>query len=70
MVTSNRAKDTLRERGWSLRRAAEQLGVTHVHLSYVLQGRRESRRIMAAIERLGPSPVAYRESGFARRRVA
>lgn len=72
MVTRNRdtAKQTLRQRGWSLRRAAAQIGVTHVHLAYVLAGKRDSRRVLAAIESLGDSPVQYREVGFALRKSA
>lgn len=46
------AKHTLKARGWSYRRAAPQLGVTYQHLSEVLNGKRNSRRLLAKIEQL------------------
>jgi len=45
-----RAKDTLRLKGWSYRRVAPLLGVTHVHLAFVLNGVRRSRRLLRKIE--------------------
>jgi hypothetical protein len=50
-----------------MRRAADELGVSHVHLAYVLAGTRESRRLIEAAAALGRSPVPYRRTGFARR---
>jgi lambda repressor-like predicted transcriptional regulator len=70
MVTRNNARASLRERGWSLRRAAAELGCTHVHLAYVLSGARTSKRLMGKIEMLGPSPIPFREVGFAVRKSA
>jgi transcriptional regulator with XRE-family HTH domain len=67
MVTRTHAKHNLRAQGWSMRRAADELGVTHVHLAYVLSGARESRRLIEAAAALGRSPVPYRRTGFARR---
>lgn len=42
----------LRAKGWTLRPAARELGVTFNHLNEVLRGRRESRRILAAVKTL------------------
>jgi transcriptional regulator with XRE-family HTH domain len=52
MFTREHAKVTLKERGWTYRSAAQVLGITYQHLSYVLNGHRESRRVLAAIERI------------------
>lgn len=53
------ARNTLRRKGWSQVQAAKALGVTPIHLSYVLNGRRESRRILREIallpENLAPA---------------
>lgn len=49
---ATRHKALLRDKGWSLRTAAPLLGVHFTHLHYVLQGRRKSRRLLAAIEEL------------------
>jgi hypothetical protein len=50
MFTRAQAKVTLKEKGWTYRTAAPALGITYQHLSYVLNGHRESRRVLAAIE--------------------
>lgn len=42
----------LRKKGYSLRTAAPLLGVHFGHLHQVLQGRRESRRLIRAVEAL------------------
>jgi transcriptional regulator with XRE-family HTH domain len=52
MFTREQAKVTLKNRGWSYRAAAQVLGVTYQHLSYVLNGHRASRRVLEAIERI------------------
>ena len=49
---SLQAKAHLRAAGWSYRTAAPRLGVTYQHLCYVLNGQRESRRLLANIIRL------------------
>ena len=51
------ARDHLRRKGWSRREAAERLGVTPEHLSYVLNGHRESRRILEAIKDFPENPT-------------
>lgn len=53
------ARNTLRRRGWTQAAVAQRLGVSAIHLNYVLNGRRESRRILHAIEQLpdNPSPA-------------
>lgn len=51
------AKRSLKAKGWSYRRAAPHLGVSYVHLALVLNGRRQSRRLVAKIKTL---PAAAR----------
>ena len=50
------AKARLKELGWSYRRVAPLLGVRFEHLCLVLNGVRESRRLLDAIESLPPAP--------------
>ncbi|EIP96836.1 hypothetical protein OpiT1DRAFT_01261 [Opitutaceae bacterium TAV1] len=45
-------KATMRAKGWSDRKAAKRLGCTATHLSLVLNGHRQSRRLLAKIEAL------------------
>jgi hypothetical protein len=42
----------LKQKGWSYRRVAPELGVTYQHLSDVLNGHRISRRLLDAISAL------------------
>lgn len=49
-----RAKKTLADKGWSYRAVAPLLGVHWSHLAKVLTGRRESKRLLAAIAALPP----------------
>jgi len=51
------ARNELRRKGWSQEAAAGQLGVTRVHLTFVLNGRRQSRRILKAIQELPENPI-------------
>lgn len=44
--------------GWSYRRAAPVLGVTYQHLSEVLNGRRESQRLLRAVAALPATEAA------------
>lgn len=46
------AKKTLKEKGWSYRSASPYLNVTATHLCLVLTGRRQSKRLLAAIQAL------------------
>jgi hypothetical protein len=46
------ARAKLKRLGYSYRSAAPVLGVHYVHLSQVLNGHRESRRILSAIKNL------------------
>jgi lambda repressor-like predicted transcriptional regulator len=69
MLARQLAKSELKKKGWSNRRAAPVLGVTYPHLNKVLNGHRESRRLLAAIAELPQSPVPYMRSGFASRDV-
>lgn len=50
------ARNTLRRKGYSQFTGATALGVTRVHLTYVLNGRRVSRRILDAIKELPENP--------------
>lgn len=47
-----KARKILRARGWSYRSAAPLLGISYQHLAMVLTGRRESKRLLAAIAAL------------------
>lgn len=51
------ARNTLRRRGWTHETAAVALGVSRVHLTYVLTERRVSRRILKAIAELPESQI-------------
>ena len=48
------AKTALRQSGWTHRATAVFLGVSFEHLNRVLNGHRESRRLLAAIACLPP----------------
>ena len=50
------ARNALRRKGWTQAAAAQALGVSGVHLNYVLNARRESRRILSAIDHLPENP--------------
>jgi len=52
----NEARKSLAKKQWSYRSAAPELGVHHVHLALVLTGRRQSRRLLAAIAALPNRP--------------
>lgn len=52
MFDVEREKVRFKKRGWSYRTAAPELGVTYQYLCDVLNGRRSSRRLLAAINRL------------------
>jgi transcriptional regulator with XRE-family HTH domain len=52
MFTRQRAKDKLKNLGWSYRTVAPKLGVGFEHLSQVLNGHRESQRLLRKIESL------------------
>jgi hypothetical protein len=51
------ARNALRRKGWTQVAAALALGVTPIHLNYVLTGRRQSRRIITEIMRLPENPT-------------
>jgi transcriptional regulator len=50
------AREALRDKGWTKAEVARQLGLTRIHVSYVLNGHRQSRRILSAISRLPKNP--------------
>ncbi len=56
-ISRHQAKDKLKALGWSYRRVAPVLGVRHEHLSHVLNGHRQSRRLLTAINTLSPAPT-------------
>ena len=66
-MTLQQAKSTLKNKGWSYRRAAPLLGVRQESLSRILNGQFQNRRVLRAIEHLPASPVKYQHVGFARR---
>lgn len=48
----NVARKSLARKGWSYRALAAHLGLSYTQVSHVLTGRRQSRRLLAAIEAL------------------
>jgi hypothetical protein len=52
MLTRNEAKRKLKKMGLSYRKASPLLGVSYPHLCYVLNGHRDSGRLMRAIAAL------------------
>jgi hypothetical protein len=46
------ARNILRRKGWSQIQAARALGVSAIHLCYVLNGHRVSRRLLTSIRNL------------------
>ena len=48
------ARESLRAKGWSYREAMIELGCSYTHLAHTLTGRRESKRLLAAIDALWP----------------
>jgi hypothetical protein len=52
MLSRQQAKRHLKILGWSYRTAAPVLHVTYPHLAKVLNGQRESRRLLTAIKQL------------------
>jgi hypothetical protein len=61
------ARRVLRERGWSVRRAATFLDRNYVHLHYVLHAKRISDALLTRVLELPQSPVSYTASGFGRK---
>jgi hypothetical protein len=57
MFTRERAKVTLKNRRWTYRSAAPELGVTYQHLSEVLNGRRQSKRLLCRVMGLPIRPT-------------
>ncbi|MDD5349482.1 MAG: helix-turn-helix transcriptional regulator [Chthoniobacteraceae bacterium] len=57
IVTRYNAKERLKRRGWTQQAAADAIGVHRVHLTYVLNGQRNSRRLLAAIANLPYAPA-------------
>jgi len=51
------ARNALRTKGWSQAQAARQIGVSTIHMNYVLNARRESRRLLRAIHQLPVNPT-------------
>jgi hypothetical protein len=51
------AREHLRRTGWSQADAARRLGVSTVHLCYVLTDRRQSRRLLDRISTLPVNPI-------------
>jgi transcriptional regulator with XRE-family HTH domain len=51
------ARATLWRKGWTQTAAAQRLGVSREHFSHVMNGRRLSRRLLAAIQELPENPA-------------
>ena len=51
------AKQLLKDRGYSYRTAAPALGVCYQHLAFVLNGQRQSLRLLKRISDLLPAPA-------------
>jgi transcriptional regulator with XRE-family HTH domain len=60
MLQLEQLKAKLKQRGWTYRSAAEQLGVSYPYLSDVLNGHHSSRRLCQRIEAL-PAPTLRRK---------
>lgn len=58
MFTREQAKSRLKRGGWSYRSIAPLLGVSYQHLCEVLNGRRQSRRLLRAISGVKKREVA------------
>lgn len=58
MFTRESIKRQLKRKGWTYRAAAPRIGVTYQHLSEVLNGHRQSRRVIKALCALEHSEVA------------
>ncbi len=52
MLSRQQAKSHLKKLGWSYRTVAPRLGVTYPHLAKVLNGQRDSARLLGAIKHL------------------
>ena len=65
--SAEHARKTLRDKGWAWRRAAERLGYSYSHFSKVLSGIHQSDTLLDSVATLPPSPIPYRNSGFARK---
>jgi transcriptional regulator with XRE-family HTH domain len=53
----DQTKQSLKRKGWSHRTAARELGVSFEHLNRVLNGHRESRRLLTQITKLPHRPT-------------
>ena len=62
IMTRQAHKVTIKRRGWSQQKAAAFIGVSYEHLNRVLNGHRESRRLLAAIEALPERAAGGRDS--------
>jgi len=51
------ARNILRAKGWTQAAAAQRLGITSIHLCYVLNGHRQSCRVLNAIAHLPANPT-------------
>lgn len=54
------AKRTLKAKGWSYRAACAELGYSFTHFGHVLSGRRQSARLIQAIDALPERPKPQR----------
>jgi hypothetical protein len=57
-MIANAEKVTFKRKGWSYRTAAPVLGVTYQYLCDVLNGRRQSTRLLRKVRSLPHQPAA------------
>ena len=68
IFSAEEARETLRAKGYSFRRAAIALGRSYSHVSKVLSGIHHSDTLLSEVAGLPPSSIPFRVSGFALRK--
>lgn len=63
------ARASLREKGYSIRRAAQALGYSESHFTKVIYGIHQSEVLLNRVFALPQSDIPFRNSGFARKGV-
>jgi hypothetical protein len=62
MFTREYVKRELKNKGWSYRAAAAASGRTYQHISDVLNGHRQSLRLLCVLHALPPRPRAHHQA--------
>jgi len=68
ILSASQARKSIRDKGYSFRRAALALGLSYSHVSKVLSGIHHSETLLRRIDALPPSDVPFMCSGFAARK--